>query len=266
MGDIRHDFWVQDFDRSGCGSPIYEHPLPRWFTRPDRGRKSMKRYLDRAWPRNAIVVLYHIPDRDMGQHSKGGAVDYEEYMDWIETMVDEMRGYDPIVIYEPDALAHCAEHDNPQRLAIMKIALERLCTVSDKVYVDIGHSNWLDVGKAIELLHAVHNPGIRGFSVNVSNFQTTNDSLAYAQSICENSMVYKYYVIDTSRNGNGPDGDNEWCNPLGRKVGEYPRIVSEIPGCDAYLWIKIPGESDGKCNGGPKAGRWYLEYAERLLK
>ena len=36
--------------------------------------------------------------------------------------------------------------------------------------------------------------------------------------------------------------------------------------CDAYLWIKIPGESDGKCNGGPKAGRFWGEQAEELVK
>ena len=26
--------------------------------------------------------------------------------------------------------------------------------------------------------------------------------------------------------------------------------------CDAYLWIKTPGESDGAVNGWPKAGRF----------
>ncbi|MEU6524290.1 glycoside hydrolase family 6 protein, partial [Streptomyces sp. NPDC046924] len=26
------------------------------------------------------------------------------------------------------------------------------------------------------------------------------------------------------------------------------------PLVDAYLWVKRPGESDGECKGGPKAG------------
>jgi endoglucanase len=30
---------------------------------------------------------------------------------------------------------------------------------------------------------------------------------------------------------------------------------------DAYLWVKVPGESDGPCNGGPPAGSWWQEYA-----
>ena len=36
--------------------------------------------------------------------------------------------------------------------------------------------------------------------------------------------------------------------------------------CDAFLWIKIPGESDGKANKGPKAGKFWGEMAEELVK
>jgi len=35
---------------------------------------------------------------------------------------------------------------------------------------------------------------------------------------------------------------------------------------DAYLWIKTPGESDGTCNGGPKAGQWWADYALGLAR
>lgn len=34
----------------------------------------------------------------------------------------------------------------------------------------------------------------------------------------------------------------------------------------AYLWIKRPGESDGTCKGGPKAGTWWPEYALGLAR
>ena len=30
--------------------------------------------------------------------------------------------------------------------------------------------------------------------------------------------------------------------------------------------IKIPGESDGKANGGPRAGRFWPEYASELVE
>ncbi|CAM5532402.1 glycoside hydrolase family 6 protein [Streptomyces hirsutus] len=35
---------------------------------------------------------------------------------------------------------------------------------------------------------------------------------------------------------------------------------------DAYLWVKRPGESDGECKGGPKAGEWWEDYAVKLAE
>ena len=73
------------------------------------------------------------------------------------------------------------------------------------------------------------------------------------------------YIIDTSRNGQGPL-DTEWCNPRGRVLGESPTTQTQDEKCDAYVWVKIPGESDGKCNGGPKAGMFWGEQAEELVR
>jgi len=260
MSTLKHKFWVQDFDRSGRGSPVYDVPLAKWYCRPDNGRKSIGRYLRRAIGYDAIIVIYNIPSRDMGQYSKGGYPSYEAYLEYIEEVVRQIKGYDPIVIYEPDALTHEHDHPDPERIVAMKTALEMLCSVSDKVYVDIGHSAWLSAYDAAQAIDSVYNDRIRGFSLNVSNFQTTNDSLSYGGMICAASKYYNHYVIDTSRNGNGPADDNEWCNPPGRAFGEEPQLTPYLPHCDAYLWIKTPGESDGKRNGGGKAGSWYPDY------
>jgi endoglucanase len=63
-------------------------------------------------------------------------------------------------------------------------------------------------------------------------------------------------VIDTSRNGqepwqpgNYPD-PMDWCNPPGRGLGLEPTLQTGNSLVDAYLWIKIPGESDGECTRG----------------
>ncbi|MEW2037650.1 glycoside hydrolase family 6 protein, partial [Streptomyces sp. NPDC005534] len=48
--------------------------------------------------------------------------------------------------------------------------------------------------------------------------------------------------------------------------GENPTTKTADPLVDAYLWIKRPGESDGTCKGGPKAGEWWADYALRLAK
>ncbi|WP_338496031.1 glycoside hydrolase family 6 protein [Streptomyces sp. SJL17-4] len=80
----------------------------------------------------------------------------------------------------------------------------------------------------------------------------------------------KPFVIDTSRNENGPwtqgDPADSWCNPPGRALGEPPTRATGDPLVAAYLWIKRPGESDGTCRGGPKAGEWFDPYAQELAR
>ena len=82
------------------------------------------------------------------------------------------------------------------------------------------------------------------------------------------------FVIDTSRNGRGPLDTTpfaaapydqsagviatlnagDWCNPPGAGAGSRPTATTGVPLVDAYLWVKIPGESDGACaiNGGAR--------------
>ena len=87
--------------------------------------------------------------------------------------------------------------------------------------------------------------------------------MAFGLQLCE-LRPNDYFVIDTSRNGNGPFG-NEWCNPPGRALGIPPTCNTGNEKCDAFLWVKVPGESDGTCNGGPRAGRFWPEQAEKLI-
>jgi endoglucanase len=97
-----------------------------------------------------------------------------------------------------------------------------------------------------------------GFALNVSNFDTSANNTTYGKDI-SSRVGGKHFVIDTSRNGLGSNG--QWCNPLGRALGERPSTVTGDSLLDAYLWLKAPGESDGTCNGGPSAGAWWVDYA-----
>jgi endoglucanase len=107
----------------------------------------------------------------------------------------------------------------------------------------------------------------RGFSANVSNFQWTADVVAWSQRLERDLGGQARAVIDTSRNGHGPyTGPDapQWCNPPGRALGPAPRLDPGPAGIDAYLWVKDPGASDGTCNGGPAAGRGWVQYAQAL--
>ena len=96
----------------------------------------------------------------------------------------------------------------------------------------------------------------------------------------------KRFVIDTSRNGQGawtpavsyPD-NQDWCNPPARGLGFAPSTNTGMLLNEAFLWVKIPGESDGQCSRGtggttdpargditdPAAGLWFPDMALELV-
>jgi endoglucanase len=84
-----------------------------------------------------------------------------------------------------------------------------------------------------------------------------------------------HFVVDTSRNGRGPLDvtvyarppfnqppevieklyAGRWCNSPSAGVGVRPTVRTAAPLADAFLWIKVPGQSDGSCDiaGGARA-------------
>lgn len=114
---------------------------------------------------------------------------------------------------------------------------------------------------------------------------TSGINLRYA-----GAQASTHFVIDTSRNGQGPwqppagayPDPQDWCNPPDRGLGLRPTADTGIALLDAYLWVKIPGESDGECTRGlgpagttvdpewnridPAAGQWFPEMALELAQ
>ena len=277
---INYPFWVNDFDRVKdhkeqfpLATKIFENPVSFWYgsrngKEMEKIDYSLQRLLRRTAPQLPVLVVYNMPNRDIGQYSKGGATTRGSYLAFLKSFADGIGNNKPILIFEPDSLSHTddmTEIEAHDRISLMKKGLELLTDNCDAlVYIDIGHSNWLSPKEASKLLNKVTNNKVRGFAVNVSNYRTTKESMEWGLKLCEH-RPNDYFVIDTSRNGNGPHG-NEWCNPPGRAVGEVPTCDTGEEQCDAFLWIKIPGESDGKLNKGPRAGRFWGEMAEELVK
>jgi endoglucanase len=101
-----------------------------------------------------------------------------------------------------------------------------------------------------------------------------------------------YFVVDTSRNGHGPwtppagkytGNAQTWCNPPARGLGARPQANPDpaTPLLDADLWIKTPGQSDGRCSRSvagsttdpewsnstdPAAGAWFPRQALELAR
>lgn len=278
---LKYPFWVNDFDRvkdhritHPSVAKIFEHPVAFWYgAKRNKNayaklKDSLKRLLNRTSPKMPYFVIYNLPNRDLGHYSKGGATDATDYLLFLQEFCAGIKGHKPIVIFEPDALPHTTLMDKTDaefRKNLITEGLNIMAEESDAhVYVDIGHSNWLSPEQASELITSVSNTGLRGFSVNVSNYRSTEESMEWALKICEYNEDW-HFVIDTSRNGNGPHG-NDWCNPPGRALGKPPTCDTGEEKCDAFLWIKIPGESDGTGNGGPRAGRFWPEMGSQLIE
>jgi endoglucanase len=113
------------------------------------------------------------------------------------------------------------------------------------------------------LLRAADVRKVRGFSLNVSNFNPTPAQEAYGDRLSR-LLGGAHYVIDTSRNGAATA--KTWCNPPGQALGTPPTADTGNPRVDAFVWAKPPGASDGSCNGGPPAGQFWLAYALSLAR
>lgn len=212
--------------------------------------------------KTGTLVVYAIPGRDCGNHSAGG-VATSEYAAWIDTIASGITG-EPIIVLEPDALAQLGDCDGQgDRAGYLSYASQKLSEAGGRVFIDIGHSGWLPAATAAQRLNQIGFQHAEGFALNTSNYQSTADSRAYGETVSA-AVGGKPFVIDTSRNGNGSNG--EWCNPRGRALGEQPRLVADGTHLAALLWVKLPGESDGSCNGGPGAGQWWQEIALEMAR
>jgi endoglucanase len=259
---------------------IAESPAAVWFADANPGYRERAQRLVAAAAaagRTAVLVPYWVPQRDCGGHSGGGAPDAAAYRAWITELAAVVRGHEAIVVLEPDAVPHVLDG-----CVTGEAARERLTLLGEaigafkqgpgvRVYLDAGNPGWIkDVDR---VAGALDDAGVRradGFSLNVANFETTEANVAYGTAVSDR-LGGLPFVIDTSRNGNGPapvdarDNEGHWCNPPGRALGPAPTTETGTPRVDAYLWVKRPGESDGAClPDAPPAGQWWPEYALEL--
>lgn len=235
---------------------------------------TVSRYVGAAQASGAtpVLALYAIPHRDCGSFAAGGFGSGAAYRAWIDGVASGLGSAPAAIILEPDALAmaDCLSGDQrEERFALMRYAVDALTRdPAAAVYVDAGHSRWLGAEDMAARLNQVGVSRARGFSLNTTNYYTTEEEIGYGETI-SGLTGGAHYVIDTSRNGVGPAPESElnWCNPKGRAMGVAPTTVTAGAHADAYLWVKRPGESDGSCNRGePSAGSFVNQYAIELVR
>ncbi|MDP9355218.1 MAG: glycoside hydrolase family 6 protein, partial [Chloroflexota bacterium] len=231
---------------------------------------TVKKHCDaaKAKGQTPIFALYMIPGRDMGGFSAGGSKTPEEYRTYVDGVA---RGLSTpaIVVLEPDAVVHDA---NPERVALISYAVTTLSATGSKVYIDAGHPRWHAAQEMAHRLHLANVKNAAGFALNTSNFVTTELCHAYGDEIVRRLAALgdgtKGYVVDTSRNGNPTMPETwDWANPANRWLGHAPTTQTGHAGCDAYLFVKAPGESDGWSETVHKpAGQFDVTYALGLVR
>lgn len=272
-----------------------------------------------------VLVAYNVPGRDCAQYSAGGAANTAEYQTWVDGVATGIGNRKAVVILEPDGLALTPDScgGTAEQLAAryteINYAVDRLARQPGAtVYLDAGHSGWHNVGEIAGRLVDGGVARARGFFLNVSNYRTNAELTRYGTMVakcvwyvqagnsadsCANQYwpaadadawyaanvpadaALPHFVVDTSRNGQGPwtppaglyPDPQDWCNPPARGLGTRPTANTGVAGLDAFLWVKVPGESDGSCTRGtagpvdpewgaldPAAGAWWPDQVHQL--
>jgi cellulose 1,4-beta-cellobiosidase len=251
--------------------------------------------------------------------AEGEARYQREYIDVIAAAFAAHPDQRIAVIVEPDSISNLVTNlENPKCQAAEGIykrgvayAISKLSLPNVFLYIDAAHAGWLgwprNLVKSVALYKEILAMAggadrIRGFATDVSNYDpprdptnpprnpaaAASDELGYvadlSKALAAAGIDGKGFVIDTSRDGKSHirTSPGNWCNIKGAGLGERPQ-PSPAPMVDAYLYIKVPGESDGTADakaprfdqncasddatpGAPQAGKMFDSYLIDLLK
>jgi endoglucanase len=255
-------------------SQIAQRPMASWFGNWSGDISSaVSRYVAAAdaVDKLPLLVAYNIPGRDAcGGHSGGGAGSVAAYDSWIASFAAAIGSRPAVVVLEPDSLGDFSCMSQTQineRVGMLSRAAGQFRSKAPNTwaYLDAGNPGWIDAQTMAQRLNMAGLANAHGFALNVSNYFTTGQNTNYGNSVASALRRFGYskpYVIDTSRNGNGSNG--QWCNPGGRRLGTPSQMGG---GAEMVLWLKTPGESDGNCGvgAGSTAGQFLPEVAYKMI-
>ncbi len=179
---------------------IASQPIAHWFGDWNTSvKEDIDAYVTRASAAGAIptLVLYNIPKRDCGSYSSGGANSQAQYLMWVRQVSEGIKDRKAIVIVEPDALASMdclSTFEKTQRMDTIAQAVDSVKNAKTNVYIDAGHASWHSASTIASRLRSAGIANADGFSLNISNFRTTNESTSYGMSIAS-KINNKHFVI-----------------------------------------------------------------------
>lgn len=276
---------------AGLMLKIAQNPQFKWFGKWAGGGspyRIMRDYFERidhqmpgAVPQ--IVAMRHEGDQCNPSYTGGGARGDELTRSWWRGFARAVGDRRVVIAFEPDSLGtvDClAASRRGARLKLLRDGVEILSALPNAtVYLDAGASDWETPAATARKLRAIGVDKVRGFMLNATHMDWTGNNVRHGLKISR-LVGGKAFIVNTSHNGNGPihirrwidrsrnlwRRETVWCNPPGAAVGPAPTTNTGNPLVDAFLWIERPGYSNGRCNGGPPTGVWWLERALALAK
>ena len=195
------------------------------------------------------------------------------------------------VVLEPDSLSNLVTNlDRPRCKTAEGIykrgiayAISKLSLPNVFLYLEAAHAGWLGFPKNIDRAAALYKnvltmaggpDRVRGFALNVSNYDPAVDP-AKTPTRSDLRRQRRARLRRRPDQGRSPVSASparassstpaatarayirsiasSWCNVKGAGLGERPRAAPS-PLIDAYLYVKVPGESDGTSD--PNAPRF----------
>jgi endoglucanase len=193
----------------------------------------------------------------------------------------QATGNRPVVLLlEIDAIgaSRCVQRRGalPQWEALLRYEVRLLGSLPHTVtYLEAGYSDGNSPSYTAKALNASGVRTIRGFFTNDTHNNWTINEIRWAQRVSRMTGG-AHFIVNTASNGRGPllnrhpstQGIQVLCNPPGRGLGPAPTTNPIDPqtgrpfaGVDAFLWTAPPGNSTGKCNGGPAPGNFWVAGA-----
>ncbi len=234
------------------------NPSAFWIGGAPEVAGSIARRAAGAYP---VLVLARLAHGECPGRGAEPAPD-SEYAAWLQALLDSLEGRPAALVVEPGVLYSSCPTDMRPLIA------EAVARISEHpelaVYLDGGRAVW-DESEIAPVLERANVAAATGFAVNIGDFETTRDSIAYGRELSAR-LGGKPFVVDTSRNGRGPASSR--CNPPGAGLGERPTTATGEASVHALLWIKAPGESDGECGqcAGIPLGQFCSNYALELAR
>ena len=141
------------------------------------------------------------------------------------------------------------------------------------VYVEAGYSDANGVRYTARILNAIGIRRIRGFYTNDTHNNWTISEVRWATKISRRTHG-AHFIVNTATNGRGPKrnrnrvryGNEDLCNPPGRGLGPEDTAKTGFTYADAFLWTHPPGNSGGRCHGGPPSGDFWPARAIAMAR